>query len=471
MAFRPPLGFLAKGRRMTPPHTRFKLSHNRLSRRSHHLLNRAEPQHFSMKTAISVQEDGLDSLDRTRSTNVDGLNKGPEEPEIDHVDCTSSGSGYLSDEQATSTISSFEAGDLSVGSPRHVKEGHVARQNVLFTTSIIYETTIYMTPYQTDSTPPSTSKSPTLTPPATSSSPTTSHSTTSSANSSSQCGTLGLAAGCSVPTTTPHTYTQQTPPIPSSYTTYPTPSTPSDATVTPTSDTPITISSTTMSLQPVLASSTVSNSTVTVSSSLPQSTSLPDSNSDPHSNIAAIVAGAIGAIVLLMLLIFIAIWYRNKRRLIVTPFTLPSTAAPIRSEVWRKSQGIGDVVRPSSRSPPSVQHSDACLMEHSGSRCPSFVADSVSSRLPNDDDAFASVIVLNQQSHGLEKLYPSPSRIRTSDHYRHSSVESWIRQVVLEDCSREPSEVLPAYRSTKSLKSREGDDDHVVLPSAHPPLP
>lgn len=471
MAFRPPLGFLAKGRRMTPPHTRFKLSHNRLSRRSHHLLNRAEPQHFSMKTAISVQEDGLDSLDRTRSTSVDGLNKGPEEPEIDHVDCTSSGSGYLSDEQATSTISSFEAGDLSVGSPRNVKEGHVARQNVLFTTSIIYETTIYMTPYQTDSTPPSTSKSPTLTSPATSSSPTTSHSTTSSANSSSQCGTLGT--GCSVPTTTPHTYTQQTPPIPSSYTTYPTPSTSSGATVTPISDTPVTISSTTMSLQPVLASSTVSNSTVTVSSPLPQSTSVPGTNSDPRlpSNIAAIVGGAIGAIVLLALLIFIAIWYRNKRRLTVTPFTLPSTAAQTRSEVWRKSQGIGDAVRPSSRSPPSVQHSDACLMEHSGSRCPSFVADSVSSRLPDDDEAFASVIALHQQSHGLEKLYPSPSRVRTSDHYRHSSVESWIRQVVLEDCSREPSEVLPAYRSTKSLKSREGDDDHVVLPSAHPPLP
>ncbi|KAG2745180.1 hypothetical protein P692DRAFT_20849979 [Suillus brevipes Sb2] len=458
---------------MTPPHTRFKLSHNRLSRRSHHLLNRAEPQHFSMKTAISVQEDGLDSLDRTRSTSVDGLNKGPEEPEIDHIDSISSGSGHPSDEQATSTISSFEAGDLSVGSPRNVKEGHVARQNVLFTTSIIYETTIYMTPYQTDSTPPSTSKSPTLTSPATSSSPTTSHSTTSSANSSSQCGTLGLATGCSVPTTTPHTYTQQTPPIPSSYTSYPTPSTPSDATVTPISDTPVTISSTTMSLQPVLASSTVSNSTVTVSSPLPQSTSVPDTNSDPQlpSNIAAIVGGAIGAIVLLVLLIFIAIWYRNKRRLTVTPFTLPSTAAQTRSEVWRKSQGIGDAVRPSSRSPPSVQHSDACLMEHSGSRCPSFVADSVSSRLPDDDDAFASVIALHQQSHGLEKLYPSPSRVRTSDHYRHSSVESWIRQVVLEDCSREPSEVLPAYRSTKSLKSREGDDDHVVLPSAHPPLP
>lgn len=458
---------------MTPPHTRFKLSHSRLSRRSRHLLNRVEPQQSSMKTVIPVHEDGLDSSDRTWSASADGLNKGPEEPEIDHVDCTSSGSGYLSDEQATSTISSFEAGDLSVGSPRHVKEGHVARQNVLITESIIYETTIYLTPYQTDSTTPSTSKSPTLASPATSSNPITSHSTTSSANSSSRCGTLGLATGCSVPTTTPQTFTQQIPPIPSSYTTYPTPSTPSDATVTPTSDTPVTISSTTMSLQPVLASGTVSNnSTVIVSSPLPQSTSMPDTNSDAQfpSRIAAIVGGAIGAIVLLVLLIFIAIWYRNKRRLTVTPFTLPSTAAQTRSEVWRKSQGIGDAVRPS-RGPSSIQHSDTCLMEHSGSRCPSFVADSVSSHLPDDDDAFASVIALHQQSHGLEKLYPSPSRIRTSDHYRHSSIKNWVRQVVLEDCSREPSEVLPAYRSTKSLKSREGDDDHVVLPSAYPPLP
>ncbi|KAG1721928.1 hypothetical protein EDD22DRAFT_512430 [Suillus occidentalis] len=222
---------------MTPPHTRFKLSHSRLSRRSRHLLNRAEPQQSSMKTVIPVHEDGLDSLDQIWSASVDGLNKGPEEPEIDHVDCTSSGSGYLPDEQATSTISSFEAGDLSVGSPRHVKEGHVARQNVLITESIIYETTIYLTPYQTDSTPPSTSNSPNLTSPATSSNP-TSHLTTSSAKSSSQCGTLGLATGCSAPTTTPPTFTQQTPPIPSSYTTtYPTPSTPSDATVTPISDT------------------------------------------------------------------------------------------------------------------------------------------------------------------------------------------------------------------------------------------
>lgn len=461
---------------MTPPHTRFKLSHSRLSHRSRHLLNRVEPQHSPMKTVIPVHEDGLESLDRTRNTSVDGLKgpKPPEEPEIDRVDCTSSGSGHLSDEQATSTISSFEAGDLSVGAPRHVKEGHVARQNVFVTASIIYETTIYLTPDQTDNTPPSTSKSPTLTSPATSTP--IFHSTMSSANSSSQCETLGLATGCSVPTTTPQTFTstQQAPPIPSSYTTYPTSSTPSDATVTPISDTPVIVSSTTMSLQPAMTSGTVSNSTIMISSPLPQSTLVPDADSGPQlpSRIAVIVGGAIGAIVLLVLLIFIAIWYRNKRRLTVTPFTLPSTAAQTRSEVWRKSQGIGDAVRPSGRGPPSVQHSDACLMEHSGSRCPSFVADSVSSRLPDDDDdAFASVIALHQQSHGPEKLYPSPSRVRTSDHYRHSGVENWVKQVVLEDCSREPSEVLPAYRSTKSLKSREGDDDHVVLPSAYPPLP
>jgi hypothetical protein len=92
--------------------------------------------------------------------------------------------------------------------------------------------------------------------------------------------------------------------------------------------------------------------------------------------------------------------------------------------------------------------------------------------LPDDNDAaFASVITLHQPSHGLEKLYPSPSPVRTSDHYRHSGAENWVKQVVLEDCLREPSEVLPAYRSTKSLRSREGDDDHDVLPSAYPPPP
>ncbi|KAG1721929.1 hypothetical protein EDD22DRAFT_854271 [Suillus occidentalis] len=416
-----------------------------------------------MKTVIPVHEDGLDSSDRTRSASVDGLNQGPkppEEPEIDTADHTSSGSGHLSDEQATSTISSFEADDFSVGSPRHVKEGHVARQDVLITTHITYETTIHLTPGQDDSIPSSilasvtsspsipTSTLPTLTTKSPSTVPLTFLlSTTPTANSSPQC-MMGLDAGCFVTGFAPLLKST------SFVSTYPTLTflPPSRATVISTSQTSTKSSTTTMSSQPALASDTVPSSTVMVSSPLPQSTSVPDTNSDPRSpsRIAAIVGGAIGAIVLLVLLILIAIWYRNKRRLTVTPFTLPSTAAQTRSEVWHKSQGIDDAVRPSSRGPSSVQHPDACLMERSGRRCPSFVADSVSSRLPDDDDAFASVVALHQQSHG---------------------VENWVRQVVLEECSRESSEVLPAYRSTKSLKSREGDDDHVVLPSVDTPLP
>ncbi|KAG2133452.1 hypothetical protein BD769DRAFT_1446382 [Suillus cothurnatus] len=451
---------------MTPSHTRFKfLSHNRLSHRFRHLFNRTEPQHPSIETVIPVHEDGLDLLDRTRNAGVDGLNQGPkppEKPDIDCVDCASSGSDHLSDEQATSTISSFEAGDLSVGSPRHVEEGHVARQQVMISTSIIYETTFFMSVDQALSTLSSTLTSPTLTTPT----PTTSHTSTSPAltnystalsNSSSfQCdGVLELGTGCSLSTTTLQMSAQQSPSTPNSYITYPTFSTSGDATVAPTSGT----SATTLSLQPVLASGTVSSSsTVMVSSPLAQSSSVPDTNSDPRSpHTAAIVGGVIGAIALLALLIFIAIWHHRKRRLSVTPFILPSIAktAQIGPGACIESQSIGDDVRPSSTSPSFVQYSDACLMEHSGNRCLSFVTDSVSSRLPDDDDPFASVIVQHQQSNGLEKLYPSPSRTRISDHYHHSSVENWVRQVVLEVGSLESSEVLPAYRSTKSLKSGE----------------
>lgn len=447
---------------MTPPHARFKfLSHNRLSRRSRYLFNRAEFQHPSMETVTPVHEDGLGSLDRTRNTSVDGLNQGPEppeEPEIDRVDCTSSSNDHLSDEQATSTISSFEAEDLSIGSPRHVKEDHIARQQVMISTSIIYETTFYMSVDQTVSIPPSTSESPTHTSPTPTSptptplTPTFSYSTASSASSNFQCD-----GGCSLSKTAPQVSAQQSLPMldPSTYTTF---STSSDLTVVSTSDT--SAITTTMSLQPVLASSTVSlSNTVMVSSPLAQPTSVPDTNSDPQSSphTAAIVGGAIGAVALLALLIFIVIWHRRKRRLSVTPFTLPSTTrtAQIGQGVGLNSQSIGDAVRPSSRGPSFVQYSDAGLLEHSGNRYLSFITDSVSSHLPDDDDPFASVIVLGQQSNGLEKLYPSPSRARISDHYRHSSVENWVNQVVLEDCSREPSEVLPAYRSTKSLKSGE----------------
>lgn len=468
MAFRPPLVSWPKGR-MTPPHTRFKfLSHNRLSHRSRHLFNRAEPRHSSIET---VHEDDLNSLDRIRNTSVDGPSQGlesREEPEIDRVDCTSSISDHLSDEQATSTISSFDAKNLVVGPPLPVKEGHIARQNVIISTSIIYETTIYVTANQAASAPLSTSKSPTLTSPT----PTSSHSTTSSTNSSSQCdGVLGTDCQS---TTSFQTYAQQSPPTPSSYL-YQTLSTSSDVTVAPTSDTSATMTMT--SPHPVLASGTVSSSsTVMVSSPLAQSTSVPDTNSGPQPPpyMAAIVGGAVGAVALLALLIFIAIWYRRKRQLSVTPFTLTSTTRTAQngSEVWLKSQSIGDAIRPNGRGPSSIQHSDACLVEHPGNGCPSFVADSVSSHLPDDDDPFASVIVVRQQSHGLEKLHPHPPRSRTSNHYCHSRIENWVEQVVMEDCSREPSEVLPAYRSTKSLKSEEaGHNDRCIPPSSSPPLP
>lgn len=456
---------------MTPPHTRFKfLSHNRLSHRSRHLFNRAEPRHSSIET---VHEDDLNSLDRIRNTSVDGPNQAlesREEPEIDRVDCTSSGSDHLSDEQATSTISSFEARNLVVGSPRHVEEGHVARQNVIISTSIIYETTIYMTANQAASAPLSTSKSPTLTSPT----PTSSHSTTSrSTNSSSQCDGI-LGTDCPLSTTSFQTPAQQSPPTPSSYL-YPTLTSSSDVTVAPTSDTSVTTTMT--SPQPVLASGTVSSSsTIMVSSPLAQSTSVPDTNSNPQPPpyMVAIVGGAIGAVALLALLIFIAIWYRRKRRLSVTPFTLTSTTRTAQngSEVWLKSQSTGDAIRPSARGPSSIQHSDACLVEHPGNGCPSFVTDSISSHLPDDDDPFASVIVVRQQSHGLEKLHPHPPRARTSNHYCHSSIENWVEQVVMEDCLREPSEVLPAYRSTKSLKSEEaGHNDQYIPPSSCLPLP
>ncbi|KAG1823773.1 uncharacterized protein BJ212DRAFT_1296327 [Suillus subaureus] len=454
---------------MVPPHARFKfLPHNRLLHRSSHLFNRAEPQHPSI---IFGHEDDLSSLDRTQNTSVDGLNQGskpPEEPEIDRMDCTSSGSDHLSDEQATSTISSFEAGDLSSGSPRHVKECHVARQHVMISTSIIYETTYYMSVDQAVSTPPSTSTSPTLTSPIpTSPTPTSSHSTSSSPSSSFQCD-----GNCSLSTTTLQMSAQQTTPISDSYTTYTTFSTSSDAAVAPTSDIPATTA--TMLSQPVLASAGASSSsTVMVSSPLAQPTSVPDTNSDPQSppHTAAIVGGAIGAVALLALLIFIVIWHRRKRRLSVTPFILPSTTAQIGAGVCLNSQSTGDGVRPNSRGPSLVQYSDAGLIEHSGNRYLSFITDSVSSHLP--DDPFASVIVLGQQSNGLGKLYPppSPSHARNSDHYRHSSVENWVKQVVLEDCSREPSEELPAYRSTKSLGSGEADhDDHYVPPGSSPPV-
>ncbi|KAG2067174.1 hypothetical protein BDR04DRAFT_1105533 [Suillus decipiens] len=455
---------------MTLPHALFKfLSHKRFSDRSRHFFNSAEPQRSSIETVIPVHEGGLDSLDRTWNTSVDGLNQGlklPKESEIDCVDCTRSSSDHLFDEQVTSTITSLEAGDLSVRSPRHLKPGHIARETVMISTSVTYKTTII---FPDANTPASTSDSPlptiitlplpTLTslaptsPTLTSPTLTSFHSTTSPASSSIQCNELG----CSMSTTTLQMSAQHSSPTPSSYIAS---TTPSEATIAPTSNTSAT-TATTMSLQPVLASGTISStSSFMVSSSLAQSTLAPGTNSDPQSrpHVAAIVGGVIGVVALLALLIFIAIWYRRKKRLSITPFTLPSTArtAQIGSEVRPQSQSIGHAVRPSGRGPPSIQYSDAYLVEHSGNRCLSFITSSISSHSPDDDDNdFASIIVLHRQSNGLEKLYPSPSRTRTSDHYCHSSVENWIDQVVLEDCSRQSSEVLPAYRSTKSLKSGE----------------
>lgn len=473
---------------MTPPHTRFKLlSHNRLSHRS---FNRAEPQHSSIETVIPVQEDGLDSLDQTRDTSVDGLNQGlkpSEEPEIEPVDCTPSGCEHISDEHATSTMPSFEAGDLSVGSPRHVvKEGYIIRRSVTSSTSVSKEPA--MTVYQAVTVLPlstlasSILTSPTLASPTLASSTlTSSHSTTPSANSVYQCdGVL-----CSLSTTTLQTSGQQSPSTLSSDTIYPASSTLNEATVSPNPDTSATTTAiTTISLQPALASGTASlSSTVVASSASAQSTSVSGTNSDPQSppHTAAIVGGAIGAVALLALLIFIAICYRRRRQPSVTPFILPSTAAVAQtvSSVSLRAQSIGDAVRPDNRSLSSV-YSDPYRMEYPGNKHSSFLIDSVSNHLPDSDNEFPSVIVLHQQSNGLERLDLSSSRACTSDHYCHSSVENWVQQVVMEDCSRESSEVLPAYWSTKSLKNGKtkswknekiGHDDYDVPSSPSPLLP
>lgn len=490
---------------MTPPHTRFKLlSHNRLSHRS---FNRAEPQHSYIETVIPVQEDGLDLLDQTRDTSVDGcksqisswnfflsigfplVNQGlnpSEEPEIEPVDYTPSGCEHLSDEQAISTMSSFETGDISIGSPRHVKEGHITRRSVTSSTSVNKETVttvkeaVTVLPLSTLASSILASSIltfPTLTSPTL----TSSHSTTPSANSVYQCdGVL-----CSLSTTTLQTSGQQFPSTLSSNTIYPASSTLNDATVSPNPDPSTTTTAiTTMSLQPALASGTASfSSTVMASSASAQSSSVSDTNSDPQSpsHTAATVGGAIGAVALLALLIFIAIWYRRRRQLSVTPFILPSTAIATQtvSLVPLKAQSIGDAVRPDNRSLSSV-YSDPYRMEYPGNKHSSFLIDSVSNHLPDSDNELPSVIVLHQQSNGLERLDLSPSRTCTSDHYCHSSVENWVQQVVMEDCSRESSEVLPAYWSTKSWKNGKtkswknekiGHDDYDVPSSPSPLLP
>ncbi|KAG2124455.1 hypothetical protein DEU56DRAFT_596073 [Suillus clintonianus] len=455
---------------MAPPHTRFKPSfHNRLSHLSRHLFNRAESQHSSIKTVVPVHEDDdPNSLDRPQNISVDGFNQGlnpPEEPEIDPTSCDN----HLSDEHACSTLS-FETGNFAVGSPRHVKEALVARQSVIHSTSTVTHATIVSPTNNAAVTEPPTSATPT----STSSTHTSSPPETSTTNNSSQ-----------LPTTTTHqSSSQQSPATSSSHTVYPTLSSPSDKpTDTPTSDTPTTTK--TASLQPILASATVSlDGTVMASSSSPlaQSTSVPDTNSNPQSppspHTGAIAGGVIGTVAFLALLFSIVIWYRKKRhRHSVTPFILPSTAGTtqIDSATWLKPQSIGDAVRPSSGVPFSPQYSDPYLVEFPGNRYPSFVTDHVSSHLPSDDDVFASTRIARRQgAKGLERIYPYPSRARTSGHYCRSSVENWIEQVVMEeDGSREPSEVLPEYRSAKSLKREKADDDDddYVLPNSYPPLP
>ncbi|KAG2142386.1 hypothetical protein DEU56DRAFT_793881, partial [Suillus clintonianus] len=441
-----PLGFLDNGRIMAPPHTRFKPSfHNHLSHLSRHVFNRDESQHSSIKTVIPKHEDDPDSLDLPRNISVDGPNQGlkpPEEPEIDRI-CTLS-ENHLSEEPACLAISSFEAGNFAVGLPRQVKEVHVARQTVIFSTSFVIYGTI-------DS--------------ITSNSDTTTLSTSPSSTSPSYTPTTS-STSFRLSTTTPlQSSPQQLSATPSSYTVYTILSSPGDnPIVAPTSGTPTTTVTTT-SLQPDLASPTISsNGTVIVSSPLAQPTSVPATNSDPRSpHTPAIVGGVIGAIALLVLLFFIVVWYRRKRQQSVTPFTLPSTVATsqINPAAWIKFQSMGDATRPSSGVPLSPQYSDACLVEHPGNRCPSFVTDPVSCHLPNDDDVFASIrITQHQQANVREKLYPYPSRARTSGHYCRSSIQNWIEQVVMEeDGSLEPSEALPEYRSTKSLRSGEVDNN------------
>ncbi|KAG2142377.1 hypothetical protein DEU56DRAFT_793816 [Suillus clintonianus] len=200
---------------------------------------------------------------------------------------------------------------------------------------------------------------------------------------------------------------------------------------------------------------------------------------ESHLTAAAIIGGTVVAAMLLALLLnFVVVrFYRRKQKLAITPFNLPSTAEPTRVEppqVWIELQstsnfGIGVCLASSSRRSSTVQleHPDPCLVQDGSPCVPSGVrVDPIPSPLlplPNDtndnkNDASTSTAARRQRSHELSKLYPSPSpspsRIR-AQHHRHIglglSVDSWVELEVMgagdhhDDCSREPSEELPAY--------------------------
>ncbi|KAG1722243.1 hypothetical protein EDB19DRAFT_1768593, partial [Suillus lakei] len=220
------------------------------------------------------------------------------------------------------------------------------------------------------------------------------------------------------------------------------------------------------------------SSSNTVSSPLVPTTTAAGTNSpqSPHT-IAAIVGGTAGAVTLLAFLVVVVVRRRSKQKLSVTPFNLLSIVEPtwVESQACRlKSQSASGAVRPS-RGPPFVQYSDTCLEDYSWNISLSDTsADRISSHLPNDYDASVSTIYMLQleRPRGLDGLYPIayPSHIHAPDHYCHHNEEIWFDQMVTKDCSREPSEELPAYpRSATSLKSREADrDNRDGFPSSYP---
>ncbi|KAG2142391.1 hypothetical protein DEU56DRAFT_979574 [Suillus clintonianus] len=358
-------------------------------------------------------------LDQPQNIGVDGLNqrlKPPGEPEINY-DCTSSESDHVPRMLASSTASFSETENFAVGSPQHVTEAHVARQDsevISSATTIFGLATLYSVQ--------ATSTSFTLFTTSIISSP---NSLSSSAHSTSQ---LSLSDSYG-PSASPSSCDECSPAF----------------------------GATTTSLQLVLP--TVSSSSgVLVSTPFAQPTAISDTS--PNSpNVAATAGGATGAVALLALLVFIVTRYRRKKKLLVTPFNLPPTAETVHLDS-EPCVNSGNVLPPMSIGPSFVRHPDACFVELSMDRCPSFATDPVYSHLPpNDDDASASTIARHRRTNELEKLYPS--RALPSYHRCHCSVANRIGQAVMEDCSRTTSETLPAYRSAKSLKNGEADrDDH-----------
>ncbi|KAG2142382.1 hypothetical protein DEU56DRAFT_793858 [Suillus clintonianus] len=485
---------------MSPPHTRFNvLFRNYLSHHLRHSFNRDEAQKSSLETVL---EDGPDSLDQLPNTGVDGRLQLFSEPEVSCVDCALSDSDHFSNEQASPTPATFEhrvleptkAWDFAVGAPRLLAKAHIFQRQLETPTAQPVAT--YSPPdHPTGSacpdpiSPTSSEISSTPVELITTTAATSKSSTYNTPQPSNVCGTsASYTSSCSaVCGRHPHGSTPSR--LPSSYADCPTLSTASGIPPTSTAsiftEERVSLFSTVYSLQtltatttllPPLSSTVTSTSTVMTSIPLPQPTSAPSTNSNPQlpPTIGAIIGGTVGAVVLLALLAFIVLRRRRTRQLSVTPFNLISTTGPtqVESRAWLKLQNASGVVRPSSSSSSFIQYSDACLAEYSDNRSLSYATDHRSSHLA-DDDVSASGVARRYRAHELEKLYPYPSHVHTSDQYHHRSVESWIDHMVTDGCWREPSEELPAYPlSVKSLRSMEADhDDHYVLPSSYPPLP